>query len=44
MFIIIFPPVTDVHVMVKRTECEKRVWSTKRSQGKTERFLYLPIR
>jgi len=26
---IISPPVTDVHVMVKRIECEKIAWSKK---------------
>jgi len=35
--------VTDVHVMLKKIECERRVWSTKRSQGKTERHLYFSI-
>jgi len=31
-------------VMLKKIECERRVWSTKRSQGKTERHLYLSIK
>jgi len=31
-------------VMLKRVECEKRVWSTKSSQGKTEHHLYFSIR
>jgi len=42
MFIII-PPVTDVHMMLKKIECERRIWSTKCGQGKTERHLYLSI-
>jgi len=25
-------------------ECERRIWSAKRSQGKTERYLYLSIK
>ena len=33
----VIPPVEDVHVMLKKIECERRVWSAKRSQGKTER-------
>jgi len=37
-------PVTDVHVMLKKIGCESRVWSTKRSQGKTERHLNLSIK
>jgi len=44
LLFIIIPPVTDVHVILKRIECEKRVSSKKRSQGKTERYLYLSIR
>ena len=36
-FFIIIPPVTDVHVMLKKIECERIIWSTKRCQGKTER-------
>jgi len=43
LLFIIIPPVTDVHVMLKNIECERRVWSTKRSQGKTERHLYISI-
>jgi len=38
------PAVTDVHMMLKRIECERRVWSIKRSQEKTECHLYLCIR
>ena len=39
------PPVTDVHVMLKRLECEMGVWTlTKRSQGKIERHLYILIK
>jgi len=34
------PTLTDVHAMLKRTGCEKRIWSTKRSQGKLEDHLY----
>jgi len=34
LFIIILP-VTDVHVMLKKIKGERRVWSTKYSQGKT---------
>jgi len=34
---------TDVHVMLKKIECERRVWSAKRSQGKTERHLFIPF-
>jgi len=34
------PPVTDVHVMLKKIECETRV----RSQGNTERHLYNSIK
>jgi len=37
-------PVTDVHVMLKKIECKRRVWSTKRSQGKTERHLNYSIK
>jgi len=44
LLFIIIPPVTDVHVMLKQIECERRVWSTKRCQGKTERHLYLSIK
>jgi len=36
--------VTDVHVLLKKIECERRIWSTKRSQGKTERHQYLSIK
>jgi len=43
LLFIIIPPVTDVHVMLKKIECE-RVWPTKRSQGKTEGHLYLSIK
>jgi len=32
--------VADVHVMLKKIECERRVWQTKCSQGKSERHLY----
>jgi len=32
LLFIIIPPVTDVHVMLKKIVCERRVWSTKRSQ------------
>jgi len=44
LLFIIIPPVTDVHVMLKKIECESRVWSTKRSQRKTERHLNLAIK
>ena len=44
LLFIIIPPVTDVHVMLKKIECERKIWSTKRSQGKTERHLYLSIK
>ena len=44
LLFIIIPPVTDVHVMLKKIECERRIWSTKRGQGKTERHLYLSIK
>jgi len=27
------------YVMLKKTECERRIWSTKRSQGRTEHHL-----
>jgi len=43
LFIIILP-VTDVHVMLKKIECERRVWSTKYSQGKTEHHLYFSMK
>ena len=43
-FLIIIPPETDVHVMLKKIECERIIWSTKRSQGKTERHPYLSIK
>jgi len=33
------PPETDVYVIQIERECEKRVWSKKRSQRKTERHL-----
>ena len=36
-FFIIIPPVTDVHVMLKKIECERTIWWTKRTQGKTDR-------
>jgi len=38
---IIIPAVTEVHVMLKRIECEKRVWLTICSLGKVEHHLYL---
>ena len=44
VLLIIIPPVTDVHVMLKKIKCEGRVWSTKRSQGRTGRHLYLSIK
>jgi len=34
ILLITIPPVTDVHMILKKIECEKRVCSTKRSQGK----------
>ena len=36
---IIIPPVTDVHVMLKRTEWEESLVEKKRRQGKIERHL-----
>jgi len=44
LLFIIIPPVMDVHVTLKKIECKRRIWSTKRSQGKTERHLYLSKR
>jgi len=41
---VIIPPVRNVHVMLKRKECEKRVSLTKHSQGETECHLDLYIR
>jgi len=43
LLFIIIHPVTNVHVMLKKIECERQIWSTKRSKGKTERHLYLSI-
>jgi len=34
----------DVHIMLKKIECKRRAWSTKLSQGKTERHLCLLIK
>jgi len=39
----IIPPVTDVHVMLKRTECEKRV-GRKNVPKEDERHLYLSMK
>jgi len=36
--------VTDVHVMLKKIECERIILPTKRSQGKTERHLSLSVK
>jgi len=44
LLFIIIPPVTDEHMMLKRIDCEKRVWLTKRSQAKTKRDLYISMR
>jgi len=44
LLFITIPPVTDAHMMLKRIEGEKIVWSIKHNQGKTERHLYLSIR
>jgi len=35
LLFIIIPPVTDVHVMLNKIECEIIIWSTKCTQGKT---------
>jgi len=44
LLFIIIPPVTDVPMMLKRIECEKRVWPKKSGQEKTECHLSLSIR
>jgi len=38
------PPVTDVHVMLKKIESERMIWSAKGSHAKSERHLYLSIK
>jgi len=44
LLFIIIPPVKDVHVMLKKIECERRVWSTKLIQRMTKRHLYLSMK
>jgi len=39
LLFIIIPSVADVHVILKKIECNRRI-STKRSQGTTERRVY----
>jgi len=39
LLFITIPPVTDVHVMLKRVECEMRVW-LKKAQPRKDCVIY----
>jgi len=39
LLFLVIPPVMDLHVMLKKIECEMRVWLKKSSQRKLESHL-----